>query len=120
MSLIVVSHWLMRKNLSTRKMRDSGLRFPFGVKACAVIKRFLSSDTGCGQGCVEIGAANRFLFGHSLGKKYGKASDKSIARTAAVDAVDGERKHVCAIVAAGEKRSIRSQRDNHAPNAAGY
>src|SRR5579864_836569 len=80
----------------------SGLRGPFGVKACSVIKRFLSSDAGCGQGCVEIGAANRFLFGHALGKKNGKASDKSIARSAAVNTVDSEGRHVCATIAASE------------------
>jgi hypothetical protein len=68
------------KNLCHPKAgKVSGSRAPFNVKASAIIKRFLRSYSGRGQGSVEVGAPNSFLFGDSLSKKTGKASDESVA-----------------------------------------
>src|SRR5271169_873195 len=79
-----------------------------GVKAGAVIEGFLCSHTCRGQGCVEIGAANRFRFGHSLAQKHGETADEGVACPGTVDGADGERRHMFAAVAACEKRSIGS------------
>jgi NAD-dependent dihydropyrimidine dehydrogenase PreA subunit len=88
---VILWHRRMQKIHFSQKQTAAGgsrPRGPLGIKARAVVKRFLGSYAGCGQACVEICAANGFYFGHSLGKKYGKASDESVAGTGAVNAVD--------------------------------
>ncbi len=91
---------------------------PFGVEARTVRKRFLSSDAGRGQSGIKIRAADGFCFWHSFGKKYGEASDECVARATAVDAVDCKGGDVMGSCLASEKRSIGSESDDHAANAA--
>ena len=113
----VLSRELQSKHRSSGPCQSAR---PLRVETGAIIKRFLRSDAGRRQSCVEIRAANRFLLGHALAKKHGEAADESVASASAVDALDGEWWNVFAAVTTGEKRSIRAQCDDHASNAAGH
>src|SRR5258708_1835955 len=91
---------------------------PFLVEACAIIERLLRSNSRRGQARVEIRATDGFLFGHAFAKKHSEASDERVSGTSTVYAFHLECRDVLAALAAGEKRSIRTQRDDHSSNAA--
>src|SRR5579864_2504149 len=99
-----------------RIVLQSSASSPFLVVGGAFAERLLRANARGRKSSVKIRASNRFSLRQAFGEEHGKAADKSIARSRAVNALHGERRDMLATFGAGEKRSVCSQRDNHAPN----
>src|ERR1035441_7613139 len=89
------------------------------VKPRPVIKRFLGPHSSCRKAGVKVGALNRFLLRQTLAKEGGKAANKSVAGSGAVHALHAKRGHVLHAFFSGKQRAVRTQSDDHPPNATG-
>src|SRR5579864_4223592 len=92
-------------------------RAPLRIKPGPVVERFLRSHSRRRETRVQIGATDCFPLGHSLPEKNGEAADESVASAGAVDAFHRKRRNVLTTLTAGEKRSVRSESDDHAADA---
>src|SRR5258706_711686 len=93
-------------------------RRPLRIEACPVIKGFLRTDAGGRKSGVEIGAPDSLPLRQSFAEKCCEAADKGVARAGTVDALHAKSGHMVHAVAAGEKRAVRAQRNDHATDPA--